>query len=288
MAITARAGRGVSVRKYAMASSAPLKTLRRTVYLSPLRPQTRFLSRGLWFMASPYAFVTLLTSDSYLPGALTLAAALKDIHPSPPVLPEVDFQTVCLVTPETVDISSIKLLRKAFDLVVGVEIIEEDNERGLQLLGEYPMWLTFPITRSAIRTTLRSLAATYSESVICPQSEQLFCPSQLLVALLVITPSHSMHPSPLFLFSSKYVPSNTRSSQVAPIFLRSSRNFIFSVSLSFQKLSFWMPMFFQFVHSLTFFLFLMIFRRYQMWAGLTYSIPDSWSCPLGRTSLLSS
>jgi hypothetical protein len=47
-------------------------------------------------------------------------------------------------------------------------------------------------------------------------------------------------------------------------------------------------MFFQFVHSLTFFLFLMNSRRYQMWAGLTYSIPDSWSCPLGRTSLQSS
>ncbi len=88
-------------------------------------------------MASPYAFVTLLTSDSYLPGALTLAAALNDIHPSPAHPPEVDFQTVCLVTPETVDIASIKLLRKAFDLVVGVELIEENNERGLQLLGEY-------------------------------------------------------------------------------------------------------------------------------------------------------
>jgi glycogenin glucosyltransferase len=86
-------------------------------------------------MASPYAFVTLLTSDYYLPGVLTLAAALSDIHPSPVLPPEVDFQTVCLVTPETVDVASIKLLRKAFDVVVGVEIIEEDNERGLQLLG---------------------------------------------------------------------------------------------------------------------------------------------------------
>jgi hypothetical protein len=45
---------------------------------------------------------------------------------------------------------------------------------------------------------------------------------------------------------------------------------------------------FQFVHSLTFLHFLMNFRRYRMWAGLTYSIPDSWSCPLGRTSLQSS
>ncbi|KAI0052520.1 glycosyltransferase family 8 protein [Auriscalpium vulgare] len=86
-------------------------------------------------MASPYAFVSLLTSDSYLPGALTLAAALRDVHPSPAALPEVDFQTVCLVTPETVDVSSIKLLRKAFNVVIGVEILEEDNARGLQLLG---------------------------------------------------------------------------------------------------------------------------------------------------------
>ena len=49
-----------------------------------------------------------------------------------------------------------------------------------------------------------------------------------------------------------------------------------------------MPIFFQFVHSLTFLLFRMIFRPYQMWAGLTYSILDLWSCPLGRTSLQSS
>lgn len=95
-------------------------------------------------MASPYAFVTLLTSDYYLPGALTLAAALRDIHPSPAPPPEVDFQTVCLVTPETVDVASIKLLRKSFDVVVGVEIIEENNERGLQLLGVCPStWRTF-------------------------------------------------------------------------------------------------------------------------------------------------
>ena len=114
-------------------------------------------------MAS-YAFVSLLTSDSYLPGALTLAAALKDIHPSPPAPPEVDFQTVCLVTPESVDITSIKLLRKAFDLVVGVEIIEENNERGLKLLGEHPPHVAHP---SPFPLSVRSLGTSYSESVVC-------------------------------------------------------------------------------------------------------------------------
>jgi len=83
---------------------------------------------------SSYAFVTLLTSDSYLPGALALAAALRDLHPSPPQVP---FVTACLVTPESVDVSSIKLLRSAFDLVVGVELITQQDQVGLKLLGEH-------------------------------------------------------------------------------------------------------------------------------------------------------
>lgn len=88
-------------------------------------------------MAVPYAFVTLLTSDAYLPGALALAGALKDVHSVPPVSPEVEYQTVCLVTPETVDVSTIKLLCRTFDVVVGVEIIEQEDDKGLKLLGEY-------------------------------------------------------------------------------------------------------------------------------------------------------
>jgi len=87
-------------------------------------------------MATRYAFVTLITSDSYLPGALTLAAALRDIHPKPTTEPEVDFQTACLVTPETVDVSSIKLLRGAFDVVIGVEVIDDEDRKRLELLGE--------------------------------------------------------------------------------------------------------------------------------------------------------
>jgi glycogenin glucosyltransferase len=87
-------------------------------------------------MATPYAFVTLITSDSYLPGALALAAALKDVHPSPREPPEVDFDTVCLVTPEHVDVSAIKLLRRAFDFVIGVESISTDDENRLRLLGQ--------------------------------------------------------------------------------------------------------------------------------------------------------
>ncbi|KDQ19735.1 glycosyltransferase family 8 protein [Botryobasidium botryosum FD-172 SS1] len=103
--------------------------------LSPPSLASSSPSVALAMAASHFAIVTLLTSDSYLPGALNVAAALRDLHPAPPFLPEVPFQTLCLVTPETVDINSIRALRKAFDVVVGVEVIEEGQEEGLRLLG---------------------------------------------------------------------------------------------------------------------------------------------------------
>lgn len=83
----------------------------------------------------PNAFITLLSSPSYLPGALVLAHSLNDLHPHPR---EIDFQTVCLVTPETVDVKTIKELRGAFDVVIGVEVIGsgEGGEEGLRLMGE--------------------------------------------------------------------------------------------------------------------------------------------------------
>ncbi|KAF8338293.1 uncharacterized protein EI90DRAFT_2991551 [Cantharellus anzutake] len=84
---------------------------------------------------SRFAFATLVTSDSYANGALVVASALKELHLAPPTPPEVAFQTVCIVTPETVDVAIIKKLRQAFDIVFGVEIIEENQTKGLQLLG---------------------------------------------------------------------------------------------------------------------------------------------------------
>lgn len=82
-----------------------------------------------------YAFVTLLNSSSYLPGALVLCHALRDLHPS--ATRKADFRLVCIVTPETVDVASIKELRKAFDEVIGVEVISSGSEgaEDLVLLG---------------------------------------------------------------------------------------------------------------------------------------------------------
>lgn len=84
---------------------------------------------------SQYAFVTLLTSESYLPGALVLAAALKDVHQSLPPGQQVIYETVCLVTPETLDALIIEFLRKVFDVVIGVEVLGQPDGR-LVLLGK--------------------------------------------------------------------------------------------------------------------------------------------------------
>ena len=80
------------------------------------------------------AFVTLLTTSSYLPGALVLLHALHALHPAPR-----DFQIVALVTPETVDAKTIGELRKAgYDLVIGVEPIGsgKPGQEGLDLMGK--------------------------------------------------------------------------------------------------------------------------------------------------------
>ncbi|KAG8947216.1 glycogenin glucosyltransferase [Tulasnella sp. 424] len=82
-----------------------------------------------------YAFVTLLTSDSYLPGALTLVAALRDVHADAPNPPHPPFQTVCIITPETIGVETRRAVLKAFDIVVGVDVIREDTKKGLDLLG---------------------------------------------------------------------------------------------------------------------------------------------------------
>ena len=67
-----------------------------------------------------YAFASLLTSDAYLPGALVLAHSLRATQPSE--TPNGDkWQLVCLCTPATLRIQSIKALRHVYDVVVAVE-----------------------------------------------------------------------------------------------------------------------------------------------------------------------
>ncbi len=125
-------------------------------------------------MDTPYAFVTLVTSDHYLPGALAVAAALKDQHPSHLVPHEVAFQTLCIVTPESVDVSTIKLLRRAFDIVIGVEIIEQEDGTGLQLLGESCGPLRSLALCAELRCTTAGFFAQKTNARPCTNSMQIY------------------------------------------------------------------------------------------------------------------
>ncbi|SCV70912.1 BQ2448_3674 [Microbotryum intermedium] len=79
------------------------------------------------------AFVTLLTSDSYLPGCLTMINSLLDVEGAKG---RADYDTVCLVTPATVGYAAIKALHKVFDQVVGVAEITTRSWHELGLLGD--------------------------------------------------------------------------------------------------------------------------------------------------------
>ncbi|KAK0519289.1 glycogenin glucosyltransferase [Tilletia horrida] len=80
-------------------------------------------------MAAPaqpkrFAFVTLLTSDHYLPGALVVAHSLREAHRQTTQQDaSSQFDIVCLVTPHSVRVQTIKALcaSSAFDRVLGVE-----------------------------------------------------------------------------------------------------------------------------------------------------------------------
>ena len=79
------------------------------------------------------AVVTLVTTDSYVPGALVAVHSLLEAEGATPANP---FETVCLVTPATVSVQSIKALRRNFSLVVGVEELRSGSRDELELLGE--------------------------------------------------------------------------------------------------------------------------------------------------------
>lgn len=85
------------------------------------------------------AFVTLLTSDSYLAGALTCINSLLDVEGAA----SKGFDTVCLVTPATVGQASMKALQKTFDAVVGVAEITTESWKELDLLGESLLRFSF-------------------------------------------------------------------------------------------------------------------------------------------------
>ncbi|GAA96185.1 glycosyltransferase family 8 protein [Mixia osmundae IAM 14324] len=79
-----------------------------------------------------HAFVTFLSSDAYLAGALVTLQSLKEAEGK---IPAVDYETVCLVVAEKLRYETIQALQAAFDYVLSVEEIQTKNWSELDLLG---------------------------------------------------------------------------------------------------------------------------------------------------------
>jgi hypothetical protein len=90
-------------------------------------------------MPSNYAFATLVTSDSYLPGALALSHSLR--------LSGTPYPIVALCPPSTLSSHTITHLYRAFDKVVYVPLIKsgevEGDRENLRLLGRPELDVTF-------------------------------------------------------------------------------------------------------------------------------------------------
>ena len=83
-----------------------------------------------------YAVVTLVTSDSYLAGALVALSSLLDAEGASASPTAREFATVCLATPQSVGHATLQALDKAFDQVIGVEPILTQSWEELRLLGQ--------------------------------------------------------------------------------------------------------------------------------------------------------
>ena len=87
-----------------------------------------------------HAFVTLLTSNHYLPGALTLVSSLTDVERDRDL-----FDTVCIVTVPNVSHDAVAALHRSFDVVVGVDTILSPSTANLELLGESDLTLNLAL-----------------------------------------------------------------------------------------------------------------------------------------------
>ncbi|PWN21605.1 nucleotide-diphospho-sugar transferase, partial [Microstroma glucosiphilum] len=84
-----------------------------------------------------YAFVTLVTTDDYLPAALVAAHSLRLAHSHSSLF---NIDLVALVTPATLSVQTIRVLLTVFDRVIGVEPL--GNSDNLALLGRIDLGMS--------------------------------------------------------------------------------------------------------------------------------------------------
>ncbi|KAJ2685211.1 glycogenin glucosyltransferase, partial [Coemansia sp. RSA 1285] len=101
-------------------------------------PSTRGAAAAYTDTSTPWqprhAYVTLVTSDSYVDGALVLLHSLRRML--------TPYSIVCLATPASLSAHSLRRLRQHFDGVIETDLHRSTDNRALAILGRPDLWST--------------------------------------------------------------------------------------------------------------------------------------------------
>ncbi|KAJ2661875.1 glycogenin glucosyltransferase [Coemansia sp. RSA 1200] len=101
-------------------------------------PSTRRAAAAYTDTSTPWqprhAYVTLVTSDSYVDGALVLLHSLRRML--------TPYSIVCLATPASLSAHSLRRLRQHFDGVIETDLHRSTNNHALAVLGRPDLWST--------------------------------------------------------------------------------------------------------------------------------------------------
>ncbi|EMD90264.1 glycosyltransferase family 8 protein [Bipolaris maydis ATCC 48331] len=111
-------------------------------------------------------YITLLMSDSYLPGAAVLAHSLRDAGTTK--------KLAVLITPETLSDETVEELKVLYDYVIPVERIRTANTANLYLMGRPDLAYTFTKIALWKQTQFRKLVYLDADVVALRALDELF------------------------------------------------------------------------------------------------------------------
>ncbi|KAL8284993.1 hypothetical protein RB601_006566 [Gaeumannomyces tritici] len=112
------------------------------------------------------AYVTLLTTDTYLPGALVLAHSLRDAGTTK--------KLACMVTPDTVAGEVIAQLNTVFDYVISVPTIRNAHPANLALMNRPDLHSAFTKVNLWKQTQFRMIVYVDADVVAVRAPDELF------------------------------------------------------------------------------------------------------------------
>ena len=119
---------------------------------------------GEFFPKMPNAYVTLLTSDNYLPGALVVAQSLRTTQ---------TIQDVVILVTKQVSPDVVEILNRHYNQVITVELLRSRQFDNLKLLGRPDLDVTFTKLHCFNPELMKSLVGTRYEKIVFLDADTL-------------------------------------------------------------------------------------------------------------------